>query len=533
MPLSKEDFNTLTTLCPIPQTFSEIILPAGNSVNHVLQFTGLPPFTNKTIPLTFGNQASFLTEHNTQILQLNYLLEGGIDAFRKGSSTVQYPSPTPGSVPGAVGDISFPLWIILWWCEIQEISEAKSSWTDAFAFLNGLSQKYPLVQKLDTQIRTLPWNTKLPSALGGNTMTSAMTTTTLAYYCSQKWLKTLHLEQIIINKYRRADDNEYFTNSLRLADGSLSSLAFPVCVLSDCGKVFLPNEGSDGYSLPGNHWTSIVVDASEGRVYYADSFSSPLPAEAVDVLHWWLKRHGFDKFPVMQLPSTKQKDSYSCGILCIDAINHHFLPGLPLISSSECSLGQLEMLADILEYIKSIGSPGDQSDLLVTRQESPAVLQSVLASSQLSQTRTTISPTVPHPAPSHKLAYKPTSNTNAIDPDAPRNGLDRIMDTLVPVGLGPDQASMSKKILHTSKRKLYAVDIECSEAPDDAEFHFEDIKDPPRLKNRDGKDIGGCPKDDMMEKLTLKCWKVYTSGIVPKAKGYRCAAPGCREFHAT
>ncbi|PBK90309.1 hypothetical protein ARMGADRAFT_1083165 [Armillaria gallica] len=324
MPLSKEDFNTLTTLCPIPQTFSEIILPAGNSVNHVLQFTGLPPFTNETIPLTFGNQASFLTEHNTQILramrvppirQLNDLLEGGIDAFRKGSSTVQYPSPTPGSVPGAVGHISFPLWIILWWCEIQEISEAKSSWTDAFAFLDGLSQKYPLVQKLNTQIHTLPWNTELPSALGGNTMTSAMTTTTLAYYCSRKWLKTLHLEQMcailrqrlrvagiervhiadpeffrsIINKYRHADDNEYFTNSLRLADGSLSSLAFPVCMLSDHGKVFLPNEGSDSYSLPGNHWTSIVIDASEGQVYYADSFSLPLPAEAVDVLHWWLK----------------------------------------------------------------------------------------------------------------------------------------------------------------------------------------------------------------------------------------------------
>lgn len=32
---------------------------------------------------------------------------------------------------------------------------------------------------------------------------------------------------------------------------------------------------------------------------------------------------------------------------------------------------------------------------------------------------------------------------------------------------------------------------------------------------------------------SLKCWKIYDSGILPKTKGYRCAAPGCREFHAT
>ncbi len=121
---------------------------------------------------------------------------------------------------------------------------------------------------------------------------------------------------------------------------------------------------------------------------------------------------------------------------------------------------------------------------------------------------------------------------NQLTPDAPKTILDYYMDQLVPKGVDPDDLTSSTS--STSKRKRDDNESDSnSDVPDDAEFHFEDISDTMKQKEKNGKDVGGRPKDEMMEKLTVKTWKTYSSGILPKVQGYRCATPGCREFHAT
>ncbi len=377
--LSTDAFEEFSKLCPIPIVFHPLILPSGPTVNDVLQFRGLPPITHETIPLSFGNSTSVLTEHNFHILramrvppvkQLNELLHIATDAHKRGCSTVQYSNPSGAATPGS---LAFPFWIILWWCRIHAISEAQMSWNEALGFLDQLKRKEALAQELIARILVLHWNMEVPSSLGGNSTTSMMTMTTLAHYCGQKWLKTCHLEQMtavlqrrldnaglqgvmiaeptffqsLTMKYRASDKNENFPVSQRLIAGSLSRVGFAVCVRMDRGKTVLENQEA---GIWGNHWIALVVDTAEAKIRYSDSFDSPLPTEIIDILYWWLTRHGFDKFEIFPLPFTRQRDSFSCGILSIDSISHYFLPEIPLLSSNECLIGRLRMLKNILDF---------------------------------------------------------------------------------------------------------------------------------------------------------------------------------------
>lgn len=161
------------------------------------------------------------------------------------------------------------------------------------------------------------------------------------------------LFQSLTTKYRNSDENENFQVSQRLISGSLSRLGFAVCVRMDHRKTVLENQEAKVW---GNHWIALVVDTADAKIRYSDSFDSPLPTEVIDILYWWLMRHGFDKFEVIPLPFTRQRDGFSCGILNIDAIGHYFLPETPLLSSSECITGRLRMLKSILDFTDTVSS---------------------------------------------------------------------------------------------------------------------------------------------------------------------------------
>ncbi|KAK0187353.1 hypothetical protein F5146DRAFT_1004274 [Armillaria mellea] len=88
------------------------------------------------------------------------------------------------------------------------------------------------------------------------------------------------------------------------------------------------------------------------------------------------------------------------------------------------------------------------------------------------------------------------------DPDAPKTKLDKYMDLLIPAGVGLSSTSM------LVKKCKQDDDSEDDSKTDKANFHFDNVVAPEKRKNNNGKDIGGCPKDEFMGKLT---------GIIPVA----------------
>ncbi len=229
-----------------------------------------------------------------------------------------------------------------------------------------------------SRVLTIHWNAKIPSSLGGGNSNGVVTMTSLAHYCSEKWFRTCHLEQMVailkqrisaadiqqvdiaepdffrslVRYYRDSPDNEKCSISRCLESGMLSCIAFPVCIKSKPGITLLPDEDN---GIHGNHWVAIVVDVVSEEIGYGDSVGPP-PPELVKVLYWWLTRYGFKEYKIKNLRCTQQMDSFSCGVIAANTLQHHFFPESPLLDPAECTTGRLTMLNNILDHADMVSA---------------------------------------------------------------------------------------------------------------------------------------------------------------------------------
>ncbi|EKM82903.1 hypothetical protein AGABI1DRAFT_125369 [Agaricus bisporus var. burnettii JB137-S8] len=71
------------------------------------------------------------------------------------------------------------------------------------------------------------------------------------------------------------------------------------------------------------HWVSLIIGSGGAVVYYGDSLGQPIPAKLHDGLSWWITHHGGSVPNVVSIPTTtKQEDTYSCGIHAIMALEN-------------------------------------------------------------------------------------------------------------------------------------------------------------------------------------------------------------------
>ncbi|KAJ6507564.1 hypothetical protein DFH09DRAFT_1143587, partial [Mycena vulgaris] len=68
----------------------------------------------------------------------------------------------------------------------------------------------------------------------------------------------------------------------------------------------------------------------EGVVRYGDSFGTPIPEELLAACRWWLGHHTPGEIGLEDLPTGKQTDGFSCGMLVGNAQEHYVDPSIPL-----------------------------------------------------------------------------------------------------------------------------------------------------------------------------------------------------------
>ena len=111
----------------------------------------------------------------------------------------------------------------------------------------------------------------------------------------------------------------------------------------------------------------MVISTKQNELFYGDSLQYPAPQELVDMLHWWLKHYQTKVFALQDLPSTHQKDSFSCGLLVINGLAHFFFPDwIPLIVSDVCDVSCVNTWIQIIMYIKEMVSIGFVAYINVT-----------------------------------------------------------------------------------------------------------------------------------------------------------------------
>ncbi|KAG6876512.1 hypothetical protein C0992_012646 [Termitomyces sp. T32_za158] len=102
----------------------------------------------------------------------------------------------------------------------------------------------------------------------------------------------------------------------------------------------------------GTHWTAFVLDFWNKQIMYGDSQQNPIANEALRCIEWWINQHTNDSFTVIDLPISRQFDSYSCGILAENALAHELL-GVEqtLIDPSPISMAlrRAEVLLEIIQ----------------------------------------------------------------------------------------------------------------------------------------------------------------------------------------
>ncbi|KAF8878966.1 hypothetical protein BD779DRAFT_1474583 [Infundibulicybe gibba] len=338
-------------MAALPEYVYGTVLPKGKlSVRDLLTYP-TPPTRGPPAPLPpgtelFSRESSLINDMKTvrvllslpipTTVQVNHLHEQALKAVEEGFLTFWYPVNTTGDI------MRLPFWVITCWQAMHDIIIAKQLFTTATNWLGSRVE----VRAFSCLSNALWKGPGVPAKMGGGI-------NSLVDYCSEKWLSSLHMDQMaVILEDRLSEDTtvsimcvSFFEKLTQLHRHSKAEYTSTPPI-----KQFYHKIGDDLYNqvyteiamsisvvvktngpiLPstdclGNHWVTLIVDVENSTLLYADPLGVAPPVELVQIMQWWLGYYLGEDFLVKTLPCTIQIDSFSCSVLSANAMAHHYL----------------------------------------------------------------------------------------------------------------------------------------------------------------------------------------------------------------
>jgi len=199
--------------------------------------------------------------------------------------------------------------------------------------------------------------------------------TTLWRYISREWFTNVQISQMVYLLQQSIEHSDVWRNKVEVVDGSFFvklHSAHPNCVtnpglynsqqfrwLKKIGVSFETGarEMFTGIAfIDNNHWVSLSADFSRRKILYGDPKHNDPPEWLIASFRWWISMHTKNEdFVVESLESIRQTDSYSCGILAINALHHHFFPEqTKLLDAMSVDYGRLEQFTNIIGESRSL-----------------------------------------------------------------------------------------------------------------------------------------------------------------------------------
>jgi hypothetical protein len=248
---------------------------------------------------------------------------------------------------------TLPLWVVFYWEDVHLVYRARKEWNGAIQWLHKVTRE------LESEKRT-------KEESSGHWADVEM----LAGYLSHRWLRGDHVNLLI----------HLIRHKLEFADPELNPKHILGYVeLSESIVKSYNNHKDTGYRpgeeqrsaewdlkcgrkesvggvlfVGGNHWTAYVINVKESYIAYGDSFGNAIPADVETAFCWWLKRMRGDErgnklIERRQLPITRQRDTFSCGIPATNALAHHYLRGdVTLVSPKGISSYRIALVTDFI-----------------------------------------------------------------------------------------------------------------------------------------------------------------------------------------
>ena len=368
----------------IPLDIRKTILPLDSlSPHHLIHFrtpTNTLPFFLSDNPHVLSRTVSHIVNTTSATVLLAFsvpqpedlekLKSIAVEGASVGFISLHYPLPQ--------GGIKLPFWALTYWEELTRVCKGKHQWKGAIEWLKK-EHTYDALKILEDT----SWDAHLPMCRGSTTLN-------LVQFCSTEWLSSQHIDimcAVMNDKLKQNGtimkilaDSPYIEKLIsvyryeRESYLTARSSAFlrqlgenlEISNHTHVGFCTSVNIGSDVAVLPGpeceygNHWTAVVIDTLDRRIFYGDSMGYRAPDELIEVLRWWLQVHTKDDWQVLveKLPCAVQQDHFSCSIIAINAITHLFDPdAFPLIDSAQDALSaRIYYLAASVELAKRLVS---------------------------------------------------------------------------------------------------------------------------------------------------------------------------------
>lgn len=155
-------------------------------------------------------------------------------------------------------------------------------------------------------------------------------------------LKIIHDELTVTQRSQTLVPDVFFITTLLALYQRRSTLNYKtedIAWIRDWGDAFAAGRQQMMLSVAnvgGNHWISFVIDARDPKnpaILVGDSNGVGVESEVAICLQWWLGEHRLS-YPVCELTSEKQNDSFSCGVFALNALQHYVNPSISLVRPS-------------------------------------------------------------------------------------------------------------------------------------------------------------------------------------------------------
>ncbi|PPR03038.1 hypothetical protein CVT26_004573 [Gymnopilus dilepis] len=261
----------------------------------------------------------------------------------------------------------YPLWVARYWYEVTHLQRfAKGPWVKAEAWLTSNRNSYRspdrryLCESVQRLLLSVPWAGLVQG------FSNAEPRVALATYLSNSWLTTTHIDQQLdllrrhlfrhestitcevvgprflqrLNDIRVSSPKDYGPTSNRdrhiwtVGEELRSGLRTRLC-----GVV---NVGND-------HWVAVAIDTAQRKIFLGDSLGGDGSSYLQESLRWWMEVHVKGTFVFDTLPITRQMDSFSCGIMAVNAVKCFAAPTFSLISANRVSEERLSAFLAVAE----------------------------------------------------------------------------------------------------------------------------------------------------------------------------------------
>lgn len=256
----------------------------------------------------------------------------------------------------------FPLWTFSYWLQVSQLRRfVRIPWRQAENWsahqdLICFPERAHLANAVSKSLDDIAWAGRLLGFPDPEPLVK------LAQYLSNKWLTTTHIEQQI-HLLRLRLDAQYTNQSYSSTYEIVGTQFFPkiINLFRHSRASYTQGEAPGGarhvhalgerladlaskttvacgvFNVCDSHWVAMAVDIERHMILYGDSMepNDSVKREAIAAVEWWVTTHVVGDFVHVDLPITRQVDSFSCGVFAVNSVQHLVFPKDDLLSPQD------------------------------------------------------------------------------------------------------------------------------------------------------------------------------------------------------